>query len=206
MTATLTTCVPAIPADETLAPVNAELLELATQPWLVRLGGSSALVRPAGQHDLPAIARMHRRCTARTLLDRYRLGGRPPSAVALDAEVRNPYCFVVSTPGGDAIALAGVRRDPFHGGTSAELTLLVESKWQQQGLGGTLTSHLAGVAYAAGFTELIAYPATAIGPAQRLMTDVGRTRMVPATDAHMHTVLAEGATLGLGPVRQKLAA
>ena len=66
-------------------------------------------------------------------------------------------------------------------------------------------SHLAGAAQVAGYNELIAYPATAVAAAQRLMVEVGRTRMVPDVHAHLHTYLPETATLGLGSVRQRLA-
>jgi GNAT superfamily N-acetyltransferase len=83
--------------------------------------------------------------------------------------------------------------------------VLVEDAWQQRGVGGELLSHLAGVAQVAGFNELIAYPATAVPTVQRLMLEVGRTRMVPDADAHLHTYLPETATLGLGSVRQRLA-
>jgi len=64
---------------------------------------------------------------------------------------------------------------------------------------------MAGLAQARGFHELIAYPATAMAAAQRLMVEVGRTRIVPDVDAHLHTYLPESAALGLGSVRQRLA-
>jgi hypothetical protein len=66
-------------------------------------------------------------------------------------------------------------------------------------------THLAGMAQAAGYHELIAFPATAMATAQRLMLDVGRTRVVPDVEPHLHTYLPESAALGLGPVRQRLA-
>jgi hypothetical protein len=69
-----------------------------------------------------------------------------------------------------------------------------------------LVSHLAGVAQAAGCRELIAYPMTALGPVRRLMVGVGRTRLVPDPQPHLHTYLTDSATLGIGSVRQRLLA
>jgi hypothetical protein len=66
-------------------------------------------------------------------------------------------------------------------------------------------AHLAGIAHVAGYHELIAYPATATQAAQRLMIEVGRTRMVPGPEVHLHTYLPEAASLGLGSVRERLA-
>lgn len=45
----------------------------------------------------------------------------------------------------------------------------------------------------------------AVAAAQRLMVEVGRTRMVPDIDMHLHTYLPDSARLGLGAVRQRLA-
>jgi hypothetical protein len=37
------------------------------------------------------------------------------------------------------------------------------------------------------------------------MLDIGRTRVVPDVDLHLHTHLPESAALGLGSVRRRLA-
>ncbi|WP_460604756.1 GNAT family N-acetyltransferase [Jatrophihabitans fulvus] len=192
------------PGDSRRNPMT-DLLELAQRPWTMHIGRRALLVRPAGVRDLPAVAQMHRRCSARSLLDRYKFGGRPPTAAALDAELRTPHGFLVMTDDGRVVAHGGIARDPRHGYTCAEATVLVEDAWQRRGVGSELLSHLAGVAQVQGFTELIAYPGTAVPAAQRLMVEAGRTRMVPGPDAHLHTYLPEAATLGLGPVRQRLA-
>lgn len=163
------------------------------------------IVRPTRVRDLAAVAQMHRRCSARSLLDRYRQGGRPPTAAALDVELRNRFGVVVMRADGSAIATAAIRRDRGHHQLSAETSVLVEDRWQGLGIGSELVAHLAGVAQAAGFHELIAYPATAVPAAQRLMIEVGPTRMVPDLEAHLHTYLPDAATLGLGSVRQRLA-
>ena len=52
----------------------------------------------------------------------------------------------------------------------------------------------------AGYSELIVYPATSVGAVQRLLVEVGHTRVVPhPARAHLHTFLPESAGLGLGP-------
>ncbi len=209
MTATITSCIRALPVGDPGEPQrteSAELLELTRQPWTMRIGATTVAVRPASLRDLPAVAQMLRRCSARSLLDRYRRGGRPPTAAQLDAELRNPNCYIAFTADGSVVAIGTVARDSGHGTACAEVTVLVEDRWQRRGIGGELVSHLAGVARVEGYTELIAYPATAVAAAQRLMIEVGRTRMVPDQHAaHLHTYLPEGATLGLGTVRQRLA-
>ena len=186
-----------------------ELLGMSRQPWTARLGfrpADAVYVRPTTAWDLAAVARMHARCSARSLLDRYRSGGRPPAVAALDRALRNPLSFVAFSREGDAVATAVLRRDQAHTATCAEISVLVEDAWQQRGLGSELAAHLAGVARVAGYTELISYPATAVAAVQRLMVEVGRTRVVPEQrDMHLHTYLADNATLGLGSVRERLA-
>jgi GNAT superfamily N-acetyltransferase len=181
------------------------LTALVRQPWTLRVGRHPLLVRPSTARDLAAVAQMHSRCTARSLLDRYRSGGRPPAVAAIDHALRRPYSIVAVTTSGEIVAMGALHRDRTHNAFCAEVGLLVEDRWQRLGIGGELTSHLAGVAQVAGYHELIAYPATAVAAAQRLMIEVGRTRMVPDVDTHLHTYLSESATLGLGSVRQRLA-
>jgi GNAT superfamily N-acetyltransferase len=182
-----------------------DLLALINVPWTLRVGSTPLLVRPSSPRDLPGVAQMHTRCSARSLLDRYRAGGRAPAVAALDAALRSPYGVVAARPDGTVVAMGTLARDPRHNHLSAELGVLVQDSWQRMGIGIELVTHLAGVAHAAGFHELIAYPATAVAAAQRLMIEVGRSRMVPGEDAHLHTFLPEAAALGLGPVRQRLA-
>jgi GNAT superfamily N-acetyltransferase len=96
--------------------------------------------------------------------------------------------------------------DSAHGRDAAEVGLLVEDAWQRQGLGRELMSHVAGAALVCGYNELIGYPATSVAAVQRLMIDVGHTRIVPdPRSPHLHTYLPESAALGLGPVRERLA-
>jgi GNAT superfamily N-acetyltransferase len=183
-----------------------DLIELTRQPWTTRIAYRPILVRPSTPWDLSAVAQMHARCSARTLLDRYRSGGRPPAVVAIDRALRNPLNFVAVARDGSVVATAAIAPDDRHSPLCAEVSLLVEDGWQHQGLGSELAAHLAGAAQVHGFTELIGYPGTAVPRAQRLMLEIGRTRVVPeAGDVHLHTYLSEGATLGLGSVRERLA-
>lgn len=207
-TATESSCVrtlPVRPSDEPRRVPMDGLIELTRQPWTLRIGRQPMIVRPSSARDLAAVARMHSRCSARTMLDRYRSGGRAPAVAALDRALRNPLGVVVALPDGTVVAAGSLERDRVHSYVCAEVALLVEDAWQRRGIAGELLSHLAGVAQVEGFTELIAHPATAVPVAQRLMTELGRTRMVPGPNAHMHTYLSTGATLGLGAVRQRLA-
>ncbi len=197
-----------VPAGDPAGPASAadaELLNLVRTPWTLRVGATALVVRPSSVRDLAAVAQLHARCSARTLLNRYRSGGRPPAIAALDAALREPLGVVAVRADGTAVAVGTLHRDRGHHHRCAEIGVLVEDGWQRLGIGTELVTHLAGVAQVAGYSELIAYPATAVAPAQRLMLGVGRTRMVPERDPHLHTYLPESATLGLGPVRQRLA-
>jgi GNAT superfamily N-acetyltransferase len=205
---TSTSCIRTLPADDVGRDRGAEdthLAGLARQPWTLRVGGDALTVRPSSARDLAAVAQMHARCSARSLLDRYRFGGRAPAVAALDHALRRPYSLVVASADGDVVATGSLERDAAHNQYCVEVGLLVEDRWQRLGIGTELMSHLAGVAQVAGYAELIAYPATATAAVQRLMVEIGRTRMVPDVDSHLHTYLPASATLGLGSVRQRLA-
>ncbi|HEY3716286.1 MAG TPA: GNAT family N-acetyltransferase [Jatrophihabitantaceae bacterium] len=185
---------------------HASLTGLVRQPWSVRVGSASVLIRGATPRDLAAVAEMHGRCSPQSLLNRYRMGGRRPAVAALENQLREPLSFVVATYGGSIVATAVASPDAQHGRDAAEVGLLVEDAWQGWHLGRELMSHIAGATLVCGYRELIAYPATTLVAAQRLMIDVGHTRVVvDPTSTHLHTYLAESAALGLGPVRERLA-
>ncbi|MEO9134954.1 MAG: GNAT family N-acetyltransferase [Jatrophihabitantaceae bacterium] len=180
---------------------------LVHEPWKLRVDAAELTVRPSSEHDLAGAAVMHHRCSARSLLGRYRLGGRPPAVLALDRQLRAPLSFVVSGPQARTIpaalvATAMVSTDPSHGSESAEIAVLVEDGWQRQGIGRELVRHLAGAAALAGYTELIAYPGPSRAAVQQLMITVGPTKMIDSDDGgHLHTALRPSAVEGLGPLR-----
>jgi hypothetical protein len=208
MPSTSNSCLRMLPVNDPGEPPrteNTELAELIRAPWTLRVGNKPFLVRPSTARDLPAVARMHASCSARSLLDRYRSGGRAPAVATLENSLRQPFSFVAAGADGSVVAHGVLTRDRTHNHFCAEIGLLVSDRWQRLGIGTELTTHLAGVAHIAGYHELIAYPATAVSTAQRLMVDIGRTRMVPDVNTHLHTYLAESATLGLGSVRERLA-
>ena len=119
--------------------------------------------------------------------------------------LRGPYSIVAVMPSGDVVATGTLQPDGIHGERCIEVGLLVEDRWQRLGIGTELVTHLAGIAQVTGYHELITYPATAVHAAQRLMIDIGRSRMVPGSETHLHTYLPDSASLGLGSVRQRLA-
>jgi len=156
--------------------------------------------------DLVALAMMHKRCTARSLLGRYHAGGLAPSPVAMERSLRRTLGFVACSARGEIVAMAVAEPDARHPVGSADIGVLVEDRWQRKGLGREMLTHLAGGAYVCGYNQLIAYTATDEPATQRLLTSVGRTYAVPeGKTTHLHTYLTESATLGLGAVREHLA-
>jgi hypothetical protein len=182
------------------------LVQYVRRAWLMHVRSTTILIRPAVPSDLAAIAAMHSRCSARSLLDRYRAGGRGASVVTLQQQIRRPLAFVAATPRGNVIAFAVAAIDGHHGGDSAEIGILVEDGWQGVGIGREMMAHLAGSALVCGYRELITYTATSMVPMQRLLLEIGNCRVVlDATHPHLHTSLPESAALGLGAVRDRLA-
>jgi GNAT superfamily N-acetyltransferase len=185
---------------------HADLIDLVRRPWTLRLPSADLTVRGATPRDLHGVSGLHARCSARSLLDRYRLGGRKPAVAAVEQALRRPLSFVVCAAPGEVVAMAVLALDQAHSRESAEVGLLVADAWQGRGIGREVMAHVAGSALVVGYTELIAYPATTATPARRLLLEVGHTRVVPdPARAHLHTFLPEAAGLGLGPIRERLA-
>jgi predicted N-acetyltransferase YhbS len=176
------------------------------QPWMVRVGRENVLIRGTSPRDFGAVAAMHSRCSARSLLERYRSGGQPPSAVGTERLLRRTLAFVACTSRGDVIGMALAASDQVHGGQAADIGVLIEDKWQRRGLGREMITHLAAAAYVCGYSELITYTGPSTLAATQLLTDVGRTYAVlDEPTPHLHTYLAESTTLGLGAIREHLA-
>jgi GNAT superfamily N-acetyltransferase len=163
-------------------------------------------MRGTNPRDLAAVAAMHARCSARGLLDRYRAGGRAPSPVAIERALRHTLGFVACTPRGEIVAMALAGPDRMHGEGTAQVGILVEDAWQRRGLAREMLTHLSAAAYVCGYSQLISYTATNVIAPHRLLVDVGRTYSVPdPVEPHLHTYLTESVTLGLGPLRERLA-
>jgi GNAT superfamily N-acetyltransferase len=178
--------------------VDSSIAGRARAPWLLYLDGTALTVRGARPQDLPGVARMHGRCSAKSLLDRYRTGGRAPAIIVLDHQLRDPLSFVVTAEDARIVALSRVAPDATHPFGSGEVSMLVEDNWQGLGVGRALLRHSAAAAALANYRQLIAYPGTTAPMIQRLMANIGTTRLMTDDQRHMHTALAENVKLGLG--------
>lgn len=167
-------------------------------PWLLYLDGTVLTVRGARPPDLPGVALMHGRCSAKSLLDRYRTGGRPPAVIVLDKQVRDPLSFVVTTDNGRIVAMSRVAPDSDHAFGSGEISLIVEDQWQRIGIGRAMLRHTAAAAALTRYRQLISYPGTTFGTIHRLMSTIGTTRVITDDQRHLHTALPENVKLGLG--------
>lgn len=185
-----------LPAHDSAAGPDA-----ARAARLLGVDGAALTVRGARAQDLPAVARMHGRCSAKSLLDRYRAGGRPPAVAVLERHVRDPLSFVVTTAHGRVVAVSRVAPDTIHAFGSGEISMLVEDQWQRLGIGRALLRHTAAAAACNGYRQLIGYPGTTASVAHRLMAAVGTTRVVTDPQRHLHTALPGSARLGLGALR-----
>lgn len=172
--------------------------EQVRAPWLLNVAGAALTVRGARPQDLPGVALMHGRCSAKSLLDRYRTGGRAPAIIVLDRHVRDTLSFVVATDNNRIVGLARVAPDPTHTFGSGEINLLVEDDWQRIGIGRALLRHSAAAAALSGYRQLISYPGTTASIVHRLMSGIGTTRLMTDVQRHLHTSLPEAAKLGLG--------
>jgi GNAT superfamily N-acetyltransferase len=168
------------------------------EPWMLYVDGTVLTVRGATPRDLPGVALMHSRCSAKSLLDRYRTGGRQPAIAILERQLREPLSFVVATEDGRVTAVSQVVLDPVHPYGSGEIAVLVEDGWQRLGIGRRLVRHTAAVAVLTGYRQLISYPGTTGGIVHRLMAGIGTTRLMNDPQRHLHTALPAGARRGLG--------
>jgi N-acetylglutamate synthase-like GNAT family acetyltransferase len=171
----------------------------ARAPWFLHIDGTVLTVRGATARDLPGVALMHRRCSAKSLLDRYRTGGRPPAILVLDGQLREPLSFVATTEDGQIVATARLAAEAERA-MSAEVALLVEDQWQRLGIGRALLRHCAAAAASSGYRQLVAYPGTTPGVVQQLMSGIGTTRSVSLAPRQLRTVLSADSRNWLGPL------
>ncbi len=168
------------------------------EPWLMYVDGAVLTVRGTTAQDLPGVALMHGRCSPKSLLDRYRTGGRPPAISVLDGSLRDRLSFVASCDDGRVVAMSRVATDPAHAMGSGEVSVLVEDSWQRLGIGRRLLRHTAAAAALCGYRQLIAYPGTTSTGVQRLMAAIGTTRVMSDPHKHLHTNLPDNIKRSLG--------
>ena len=167
---------------------------------MMYVDGTLLTVRGATPRDLPGVALMHSRCSAKSLLDRYRCGGRPPAILVLDGQMREPLSFVAIADDGRVVATARVARDPSHL-VAAEVALLVEDQWQRLGIGRALLRHCAAAAMLSGYRQLFAYPGTTASVVRQLMSEIGTTRVTSDVPRQLRTGLPDSAARWLRPIR-----
>ncbi len=118
-------------------------------------------VRAARASDLPGLARMLVRATPSTRLGWYGRGGSVLPLAQQDAWLRRPGSLVVERGPGEVVAVAGLRPACCDGAPdqiAVSVEVMVADAWQQRGIGSSLLRHLAGVALAAGRTEIQVAP------------------------------------------------
>jgi GNAT superfamily N-acetyltransferase len=157
-------------------------VHLARLPWTLPTGFGELRVRGAAPADLPAVARMHARCSADTLLQRYQRGGQAPPLPVVDELLRMPLVVLVQTYDGELVAMASGSRPATAPGRTAEpswvlqLGLLVEDGWQRLGIGSRLAGHVAASAQLLGHRELVADVESQGLPMRRVLDAIGPTR------------------------------
>ncbi len=169
-------------------------------------------VRGAVPADLPFVARLHGRCSADTLLQRYLTGGRAPSLAIVAGMLAEPLVLVAQAPGGEVVAMVSALRAPLRvgsdavGGRALSFGLVVEDAWQRRGIGRALAAHMAASAHLLGVRELVADTAATTLPLRRVLDGVGPTRG-SRTDlgSRLHTRLDMTSLSGLGSLRDVLA-
>lgn len=207
MTATVTT-----PPARPLALDPREALTLARRAWTLPCGDTPLRVRGALPADLALVARMHGRCSADTLLQRYLMGGRAPSLAIVTSMLAQPMVMVARAPGGELVAMVTAMRSPMRVGSAPvparalSFGLVVEDAWQRRGIGRALAAHLAASAHLLGVRELVADTAATTLPLRRVLDDIGLTTG-SRTDlgSRLRTRLDVSNLAGLGPMRDMLA-
>ena len=137
-----------------LAVDSRSAVSLARRPWrLACEDGIEIRVRGAVPADLPYVARTHGRCSADTLLQRYLVGGRPPSLATVSTMLSEPLVLVAQAPDGEVVAFATALTSPMRAGAepvparALSFGLLVEDAWQRRGIGRALAGHLGASAH-----------------------------------------------------------
>lgn len=207
----MTVATPA-PASRSLAVDSRGAVALARRVWRMTCDGTVVLVRGAVPADLPVVARLHGRCSADTLLQRYLLGGRPPSLATLAAMLTQPLALAAFAPDGEVVSFATALTSPMRAGAdplparALSFGLVVEDAWQGRGIGRALAGHVAAGAHLLGVRELVTDTASTMLPLRRVLEDVGPTRGARGSGgSRLYTRLDLSSLSGLGSLRDVLA-
>jgi GNAT superfamily N-acetyltransferase len=123
---------------------------------VITTDGAGVVLRRGTPQDADAVARLHTRCSARTLFARYHAGIRTMPRRLLYRLLTPPRgSTVLALCGAEVVALAQLIRTTSP--DEAEISILVEDEWQRRGLGTAMIRRLASVARAAGHRDLIAW-------------------------------------------------
>jgi GNAT superfamily N-acetyltransferase len=123
---------------------------------LITPDGAGVVLRRGDDGDIGALAELHARCSAQTLYARYHSGVRSLPRRMLQRLLGPPRGgTLVAMVGSQVVAIGQLIRTAQP--QEAEVSLLVEDRWQHKGIGTAMLSRLAGIARAEGHTEMVAW-------------------------------------------------
>jgi GNAT superfamily N-acetyltransferase len=125
----------------------------------------TVLVRTAYDTDLPAVERMHHRCSTDTVFRRY-FSAVPAISPTLQARLLQTRLALVAEVGTDVVGLGHLAQ---HDGQPVELALLVEDAWQRHGVGRALAEAALDVADLWGLDRVVTYSLATSTGAHALM-------------------------------------
>jgi len=134
-------------------------------PRVVATPRGEITVRRASPADLPAVSRMHRRCSTDTVFRRY-FSAAPAISEAVQERLLQTRLALVAQNGHEVVGLAHLLDAT---GRPIELALLVEDGWQRFGVGLTLAEVALDVADAWGIDVVVTYSLQTSTAAHSLM-------------------------------------
>lgn len=157
--------------------------------------GSSIVLRGGRPGDSDAVSALHARCSMATLRHRYHTGTRTLPRRWLHRLLMPPRGIsVLGVCGKDVVALGQLIPSDVAG--TAEITLLVEDSWQNNGLGTGLLSRLNAIAAVRGFGTLNAMCLPSEDRIYRAALRAGLDASVADTDGQRRIAIATKVTLG----------
>ncbi|RZQ59972.1 GNAT family N-acetyltransferase [Amycolatopsis suaedae] len=142
--------------------------------------GATVVLRTGVPADADAVAALHARCSANTLFNRYHTGVRTIPRRWLHRLLVPPRGrSLLAVCGRDVVALGQLIPA---GDGSAEVSLLVEDRWQRNGLGTAVLARVAELANADGHGELVALCLTGQDAVRRTAVRAGLAVGEPERD------------------------